>query len=114
MFGAPSTAWEEDDSGLPEATWDRGIFEYCQSLCRVTLSKSIRVIGARALANCPKLTEVIIPEGVETVDRYAFLNCEALTALSLPSTLKTVKEGAFSGTALPEQEHAATGGAGIS
>lgn len=66
-------------------------------LARLTLSPTVKEIGAGAFMDCSALECLVLPEGVERIDDHAFENCTALKRVTLPATLRYVGNSAFAG-----------------
>lgn len=70
-------------------------FKNFRNLTAVSLSSTVRSLGASAFEQCRALTAVTIPEGVTALPKRAFYNCRYLTAVTLPSTLRSIGTEAF-------------------
>lgn len=65
-------------------------FAGCKKLDSVTISSSIKQIGASAFADCTNLKKVDYFEGLERIDEYAFSNCTNLTFFGPAYTYKDI------------------------
>ena len=72
-----------------------GLFEDC-NLKSVTLSETLRVIGARVFKGCP-LENVVIPKGVRIIGESAFEDCKNLVSIKIPESIQEIGDNAFSG-----------------
>ena len=70
------------------------VFMGAPKLGRLTLAKSIRVVGASAFAYCESLWK-IATEGLVEIGNYAFYSCPKLQQLSFNEGLKRIGIGAF-------------------
>ena len=70
----------------------------CGRLTELTLPKSIKEIGDRALKNCDALTSLTIPEGTESIGAEAFNGCASLKTINVPDSVCSVGANAFRGT----------------
>ena len=59
------------------------------------ISKSIRIIGDNAFANCINLNSIVIPEGVREINDYAFYGCKNLNSINFPNSLCRIGSKAF-------------------
>lgn len=75
--------------------YDDGIFENCNCLKKVKLSKNSQNISYKMFKNCISLTDIIIPENITTIDSYAFYGCAKLKHIILPDTINYIGEYAF-------------------
>lgn len=73
----------------------RGIFNHCNQLKYIKLSKNITTIPVEAFNECINLQTVDIPEGVRVVDAFAFRECRGLLYVTLPKSLNTIGCHAF-------------------
>ncbi len=67
----------------------------CNKLETVTLSNSIKGIGAYAFKDCASLKEIIFPKSLTEIGTYAFSGCEAITSLTIGENVSKVGENAF-------------------
>ena len=78
-----------DEDEIPE-----GAMAGKNSLNRLVLPDTLKIINSCAFENCKNLTgSLIIPEGVTEVKTAAFGDCAFNGSLSLPSTLKKIGNG---------------------
>ncbi|MBQ9748689.1 MAG: leucine-rich repeat protein [Clostridia bacterium] len=70
-----------------------GLFLDCNRLSAVTLTASVRRIGAYAFADCDALATLTVPEGVTDIGMMAFSECKVLREVSLPMSLKRLDSG---------------------
>lgn len=70
-----------------------GAFSNCESLKKVTLSKSLTKILPSTFYGCP-ITEISLPEGLTEVGMRAFQNADIRT-LVIPKSLKKIGSNAF-------------------
>lgn len=57
------------------------VFECCEKLKEVVISRSVKSIGTCSFGGCNRLEEVIIPENVESIGDHAFEGCEKATIM---------------------------------
>lgn len=69
-----------------------------ESVTKITLPTSLRIIASGAFQNMKAITDLEVPEGVEYIDANAFYNCDALRKLTLPSTLQVMWYAAIGGS----------------
>jgi hypothetical protein len=74
---------------------DKGAFQLCTSLERITIPSTVKVIGWQAFISCSKLRSVELSEGLEEIDGETFRSCTSLTSIAIPSTVKVIGEYAF-------------------
>lgn len=70
-------------------------FANCESLTKVTLPNSLRVIRADAFFNCNSLVSIKIPQGVTTIEGQVFWRCYSLLDVSISSTVNYIGNQAF-------------------
>jgi len=87
----------DEIEGYPVGKIDANSFNNNNTLERVVIPSSCKVIGAYAFAACKNLKEVIIEDGVEVIEDWAFISC-GIERISLPQSLKSVGNNAFLGT----------------
>lgn len=80
----------------PRLTRERSMF--FDTVTRITLPGTIKVIGEAAFYFLKNLKEVNIPDGVEKIGERAFDCCMALTSLELPDSVKELGAKTFSGS----------------
>ena len=80
----------------PRLTRERSMF--FDTVTRITLPGTIKVIGEAAFYFLKNLKEVNIPDGVEKIGERAFDCCFALTSLELPDSVKELGAKTFSGS----------------
>jgi len=71
-----------------------GCFSGCNSLTKVVLGKSLKVIHQSTFSGCP-LEEVTFPESLETIKTHAFDYCTALTEININKNISEIEGGAF-------------------
>lgn len=64
---------------------------------KVTIPRSVTIIGNYAFSECRSLTSVDFCEGLETIGDYSFYNCTSLSKVITPSSLRHINKYAFSG-----------------
>ncbi len=70
-------------------------FSESQSLKRITIPGSVKVIDKFAFHDCVRLESVEIMDGVEAIKDDAFSECQALKNITIPGSVKNVGAGAF-------------------
>lgn len=76
------------------------VFEEKYGMTKITISKSVKTIGAYAFYNCTNLATIVFEDGGTenlTLGEYSFSNCKSITSLSLPERTTTVGSNAFNG-----------------
>lgn len=66
-----------------------------KAVTKITLPKSVRVIGKGAFWDCEALESVNIPEGVEVIRENTFAECYSLERLVIPRSVKSIERRAF-------------------
>ncbi len=73
-------------------------FESFRFLKKITLPKTMRIIGVRTFKDCESLEEINIPNGVYGIGKEAFFGCEKLQKIDLSKcTVAQLYEGVFNG-----------------
>ena len=62
----------------------RGVFSHCVGLKKLTLSDTVKTIGAHTFQNCASLTEVVLGTGVTMIEAYAFSGATVLNKVIFP------------------------------
>ena len=70
-------------------------FYNCHKLTTVTLSNSVKSIGANCFNLCESLSSIHL-NNVETIGEFAFFGCKKMTSVNLGSALKEIPKRAFS------------------
>lgn len=78
----------------PRLRWEQRDFR--KTITKITLPKTIEVIGSDAFSGCESLTEINIPDGVSRIGESAFSYCRNLTEIKLPASVKEIGKSAFS------------------
>ncbi len=89
---------------------DRGIFQGCYGLKKVTFEEGTSKIVSTLFANCPGIETIEIPNTVTEIELYAFYNCKNLETVTFQSTssLREIGKSAFlnctslSGVTIPD------------
>lgn len=68
-----------------------------RKITKVTLPRTIKVIGTGAFAEDWSLQSIEIPDGVEEIEPFAFQRCGSLTELIVPGSVKRIGKFAFDG-----------------
>ena len=73
------------------------VFECCEKLKEVVISRSVKSIGTCSFGGCNRLEEVIIPENVDVIGRDAFCYCSSATIIlkKAESEFKEIGKWAF-------------------
>lgn len=89
---------------IPEGvtTIGKNAFAFCSKLTSVTLSSTLKTLGAGSLQET-KITSIELPEGLETIGDECFLNTP-ITAIKLPASLTTLGGRVFTGTEIASYE----------
>ena len=72
-----------------------GAFDGCNSLVKVTIPDTVKVIESEAFKNCVNLEDVDIPGSVKVIESGAFENCLKLIDVTLNSGTEKIEENAF-------------------
>lgn len=76
----------------------KNAFQNCSALKTATIGSNVTTIGDSAFKGCSKLTKVTIPAKVTKIGKKAFCNCKKLKTVTIKSTsLKSVGSKAFTG-----------------
>ena len=73
-----------------------------KNLEKVSLPKSIKVIGISAFEGCPALKSIVIPGSVEVIKDSAFSQCKALETVTIEQGVTEIKGYAFSRSGIKE------------
>ena len=73
---------------------DRAFF-VCEDLVRVSIPKSVIIIGSCAFSDCVCLEEINIPNSVKYIRDYAFSTCESMKSVRIPESVISIGDGAF-------------------
>lgn len=74
---------------------DEGAFANCQSITKVMLPATVKVLGEGAFVNCRAMTEVNIPAGVTEIPSAAFGYCNKVKTFVLPEGVTSIGVAAF-------------------
>lgn len=74
---------------------DEWAFFDCQSLKKITLPDSVKVLGYGAFSSCESLKSVDLGKGLEVIGQSAFSACSKLESIILPESLLELGNGAF-------------------
>ena len=87
---------------IPDSVTSIGIeaFYNCASITKVTIPDSVVCIGGLAFSDCTSLTSITIPDSVTIINGFTFFDCKSLNDVNIPDGVTYVGEGAFSGTAI--------------
>lgn len=66
-----------------------------QNITRITLPKTIEIIGNKAFSGCTKLKDIAIPEGAVKIGEHAFYYCQKLERMTIPSSVRELGKWAF-------------------
>ena len=81
---------------IPSSVKTIGFQAFSRSnLSKVTIPKSVKVIGEGAFYNCTSLKSVTIENGVTTIGDFAFYASDSLTSVTIPNSVKTIGIYAF-------------------
>lgn len=81
--------------GKPVTKIGEKVFRKNQSVKRVTLPDTIKVIGTAAFSGCASLEEINMPAELEIIESDAFNSCKALKAVEFGDKVTTIKLSAF-------------------
>lgn len=70
-------------------------FSGCSSLREINIPEGVREIGAHAFSSCLKLTEIRIPPHVNEIGKWAFASCTNIASVILPHGITEIKEKTF-------------------
>lgn len=68
-----------------------------RNITKVTLPKTIKIIGRGAFGDMISLKEIEIPDGVIEIQPFAFDLCDSLTEVIIPSSVRRIGMYAFAG-----------------
>ena len=91
----PEVVIPEKIEGLPVtgiASWS---FNGCESVEKVTLPDSIKVISNNSFSRCTKLAHINIPDGVTNIGDGAFSSCTSLKSINIPDSVTSLGIQAF-------------------
>lgn len=71
--------------------------DFRKTITKITLPKTVEVIGDGAFSGCEGLTSVNIPSGVKSIGTIAFFCCQSLSEISIPLSVREIGHSAFSG-----------------
>lgn len=72
-----------------------GMFQWCISLKKLEIPKSVTKIDSDAFDKCEKLEEVILPDGVKHISYNTFNECSMLANIEIPNSVTTIGDAAF-------------------
>ncbi len=64
-----------------------GVFEECESLTTVRLSRQLKEIGVDAFQNCTSLSSIDLPSSLITIRACAFKYCTSLKHIKIPKSV---------------------------
>ena len=67
----------------------------CETLEKVNLPNTLKIIFSRAFSGCASLQSVTLPDSVLLIDVEVFYNCSALRHIELSKNLKQINDQAF-------------------
>lgn len=70
--------------------------EVCETITKITLPDTVRLIECNAFGACIALVSVNIPEGVTKIGHDAFCECHSLEKIIIPKSVRTIGDYAFS------------------
>lgn len=75
---------------------DMSAFYDFNSLKKVTLPSTLKIIGHSAFYGCESLLTINLPEGLTTIENYAFDCCYDLIDVTIPKSVTSIGLGVFS------------------
>lgn len=69
--------------------------EFRKTITKITLPKTVEVIGDGAFYDCEKLFSVNIPDRVKRIGTNAFCGCQSLSEIDIPLSVKEIGLSAF-------------------
>lgn len=90
---------EETEFTMPDQvdSLSSNVFEGCDYLIKVEISKNVTRINYGVFSNCTMLEEVVLPKDLEYIENRAFENCQSLQDFSIGSKVCSIGERAFLG-----------------
>lgn len=70
-------------------------FTHCPGLKSITISSSVKSIGAWSFSRCTVLANIIFGNGVKYIEDGAFELCTALTSITIPNSVTSIGDMAF-------------------
>ena len=70
-------------------------FANCVGITSIDIPNSVKKIGAEAFVNCTRLTSIVIPNSIDTIPYYAFAGCTNLPSINIPNSVKCIGQAAF-------------------
>lgn len=81
--------------------WKAGVFQDCEVLSQIDLSKRVKTIPKHFFHGCKKIKKIVLPENVKEIQAKAFWKCRRLRTIVIRSKkLEQVHKKTFCG--LPE------------
>ena len=82
---------------IPDTVTEIGeeVFKGCKSLRKVTLSKKLVSIQAKAFSGCESLIRPTIPDTVTIIGDEAFRDCKSIGSIYLPKSISLIGKNAF-------------------
>lgn len=74
---------------------DAASFMDCTLLDSLYIPQSVNQIGPGAFRNCSSLVSVNLPDNINTIEDRLFLNCKNLETINIPNNINTIGTGAF-------------------
>lgn len=102
----PEEIKEAEEVTIPEKvdglTVSALTYRFPETLTKITLPESLKVIAGKETFADTALTEITLPAGLCSIGEKTFNRCKSLTKIELPDSLVHIGERAFSGSALTE------------
>ena len=78
-------------------TLQSNVFQWCDNLTQITLSKNISEIPYMMVRGCSKLTNITIPDNVTKIGFAAFEDCSGLASINISKYVTLIQDTAFIG-----------------
>ena len=91
-----SLSVSENDSNIKD-TVGNSLFCGCESLDRIKIPHSIKIIPSSFCENCTSLKEVIVEGELSAIRSCAFRHCPSLERINLPDSVVSIGMSAFEG-----------------
>lgn len=84
---------------LPNTITSMGgsVFQGCQNLSSVNISKNLTDISSNTFNSCSSLVSIDLPEGITGIGAFAFEGCVNLENINLPGNINYLGQSAFEG-----------------
>lgn len=106
--GVVRDCWKQASGELvvPEGVTEIGDYAitFNDTIMKITLPKSLKIIHDGAFNGCKALSEIVIPEGVTEIGALVFDGCKSLKKIALPDSLTELDNMAFADISYNEED----------